>query len=694
MQFLHSTRKIQLVIPTQTPDDGIANSNFGAPTKSPVKLAPSDLDPLVEHLKSGDLLSACQHFATLTSQILESNGNLASGGSLGNYLPSDAILQPILGQLLEGILIDDGRNLNLPTPLSFLKQMGNIGALRTMHYATVLLAMVKNGANTESLVPVFNSAILFNSENLKEVISEVDEYLSLDYDMATPHFIAFLILRNKGIVSKELSQLESVLGYSSYPVFRHVERALDYHGFSMNLSTHILALLQDFSAGTLYTNNHTLKQAINAALAKSATPEALTVLYTSIKANSLVKLKASVYNIFITAFMNLPHTGDHLVAQAAAFSVWNDMEENGITHGVIEWTNLMKSFSNAPDKSVIPLLWKRMILNGIFPDDRAWTVRIHALLEANMVKEGLEALREMQNSSVKPNSETINAVLDALLKHDHFPEASKVLAVAERLGIPKDITTYNTLLVSLMKQQRSNSKKFDESLALVRQMSASGITPDVQTITLILDGMYKFSNPKPSLAAVISLIRFCEDAGIKINVWTFTALVRALLLEGCEDAAIDMLLVMESRGMTGSAATYTVLLKHYFMRRDLRSVDELLEEMLQRRVVMDRRLWREVIVGFAGAGQVDRMKSAIARMHEGSAVMGISGFMSTLKRLGTKGLLVDAKELIEDLLKRGIVEGSSGVRIVGPEKGFWEVVEMLGQGAVTRELISDKRVDM
>lgn len=706
---MHSTLKLKNTVTTQTTSE-TTNHGLADPLPDPlpdlppdplpdistnaaVELVQSDLVPLKEHLKSGDLLSACRHFVTLTSRLSESVGGLASGDSLAKYLPPDAILQPVLGQLLEAIIIDDGRNLDLPTPLDFLKQMGDIGALRTAHYATLLLSMVKNGANTTSLIPVFDSAILFNSGNLKELMSEIDEFLSLDYDMATPHFIAFLILRSKGISSDGISRLESVLKHSPYPVFHQVERVLDYHNFSINSTTYILALLQEFSTESLYTNNHALRQAINAVLASSATPTALTTLYKSIKDNAPKKFGATVYNIFITSFMELQDLKDPLAAQSAAFSVWNDMETGGITPGVIEWTNLMKSFAKTRDKSVILPLWTRMIQNGIFPDHRAWTVRIHALLEAGMVKEGLESLREMQSSSVTPTVETINAVLSGLLKHEYILEASKVLAVAERLGIQKDIATYNTLLVSLMKQQRSNAKKFDESLALIRQMSANGIVPDIRTITLILDGMYKFSNPKPTLSAVLSLLSYCESAGIPINVWTFTALIRALLEEGREDAAIDMLIAMESRGMTGSTTTYTILLRYYFMRRDLISVDELLDEMMLKRIIMDRRLWREVIVGFAGAGQVDRMKSAIARMHKGATGMDISGFMSTLKKLGYKGLLVDAKEVVQDLLDREIVGRSKEARLAGPERDFWVVVGSLGDGDVMERLIETGKVD-
>lgn len=693
MQFLHSTRKFQSTITAQIVDDGPANAHSDLLTSDPVKIVLSDLERLKEYLDAGDLLSACRHFGTLTSRVLENKGDIASGGLLGKYLPPDVVLQPVLSQMLEGILTDDGRDLNLPTPLEFLNQMGDIGALRTMHYAVVLLSMVRGGANTTSLIPVFDSAILFNSENLKEVMSNVDEFLSLDYDVATPHFIAFLILRHKGVSSDQLSRLESVLAYSPYPIYRQVERILDYHGFSINLTTHILAQLQAFSAETIYTNTHALTQLINAVLTSSVDLKTLVALYQSIKTKSPKKLGAPIYNLFIATLLSLPEGGAPLATQSAAFSVWNDMEADGIIPGVIEWTNLMKSFSGSRDKSVILPLWRKMIQNGIFPDDRAWTVRIHALLGSNMVKEGLESLREMQNSSVKPNISTINAVLSGLLKFDHILEASQVLEVAGRLGIRKDLTTYNTLLVSLMKQQRGNSKKFDESLALIRQMSADGISPDIQTITLILDGMYKFSDPKPTLSAVLSLLNYCESAGITINIWTFTALIRALLEGDREDAAIDMLLVMESRGMTGTSATYNTLLKYYFNKRDMRSVDELLEEMVHKCVVMDRRLWQEIIVGFAGAGQVDRMKRAITQMHKGPMGMGILGYMSTLKRLGTKGLLADAKEVVEGLLDRRMVGRTREVRMVGPEKGFWEVVEMLGGGAVMTELIYTKRVD-
>lgn len=244
-----------------------------------------------------------------------------------------------------------------------------------------------------------------------------------------------------------------------------------------------------------------------------------------------------------------------------------------------------------------------------------------------------------------------------------------------------------------MKQQKNSAKKFDEALAVVRQMSANGIVPDVRTITLILDGMYKFSNPKPSLAAVLSLLDYAESAGITINTWTYTALIRALLEQGREDAAIDILLIMESRGMTGSRATYTVLLKYYFSKRDLRSIDHLLGEMSQKRVTMDGRTWREIVVGFAVLGETGRMNEALAGMYKGSSTMGFLGFMSLLKALEARGLLADAKEVVEGMLERRIVGRSKELRLFGPEKEFWDVVERIGKGAVLTELIMTGKVD-
>lgn len=301
----------------------------------------------------------------------------------------------------------------------------------------------------------------------------------------------------------------------------------------------------------------------------------------------------------------------------------------------------------------------------------------------------------MQDSNVTPTTETINAVLDGLLKHGHLPEASKVLSVAAKLGIRKDLWTYNTLLSSLLKQQKNDGGKFNDIVKLTRQMQSEGIVPDVQTVTVILDGMYKYSIAKPSLNSVLSLLEYVEASGIAVNVWTYTALLRALLAEGSEAAAMDILAIMDAKGMTGSTVTYTVLLKHYFLKRDLASVEKILGEVEEKGVAYDTRMWREVAWGFATMKQVERMKEVLERMHVGGGGMGLKGYMSVLLALQKGDLLREAKDLVEDLLKKGIVGGrrrDEGRREV--EKGFWDVVRVLGEGRVIRELENTGMVDI
>ncbi|KAH8152455.1 uncharacterized protein LAJ45_03295 [Morchella importuna] len=687
---LHTTtpRPLSAINITHQPvdDDILGTIGASVPVVEPLfKLPPKDIITLKEHLEAGDLAATYSHFMGIKIAIPTAEEVKTAYAqpetSMADYV-SDTTLQTALGQFVAALLAADWKGAGTPHPLRLLERMEEMGVCKGEYYSMLLIETIRRYNTKGEILPVFDRAVGFSvaESNMHGVVLETMEPESVKMDMASPYFFAYLVLtRDLRVKEESTLRYEHVIRHSPYPSSNYAQRFMEYHKFSPEDTTRIVGLLGEYAEDTLFTNYYTLSLEISQAQAKS--PEDLQELYKRMVSTS--PRTPDVYTRFMTAFFELGRNTE-------AITCWADMTRAAIIPTVVQWNELLRAYSRSQDKLPIEPVWQMMIRSGCTPDHHCWTTRIHALLDNKKIAAGLGALREMQASGTTPTTATINATLDGLLKHSYINEAMAVMDTASRLGIEKDLVTYNTILKTLMKRQKTDTRTFNSILALTREMQASGIVPDITTVTLILDGMYKYATPAPKLETVLGILQYVEDAGIITNIVTFTTILHALLKEGNEPAAMGILGIMEDRGIVGNSTTYTVLLQHYFARGDVVSAERVIAEMEAKRVPTDARVYREIVLGFANAREARKMQFWLARIRDRHVVLGLLAYMSFLRAMERKELLLEAKNLVAELMERGMV-GGGGEGMVN-EREFWDVVREMAGGAVFRELEKEGRV--
>ncbi|KAI5857051.1 hypothetical protein BZA05DRAFT_332386 [Tricharina praecox] len=403
----------------------------------------------------------------------------------------------------------------------------------------------------------------------------------------------------------------------------------------------------------------------------------LTSLYRSVRALQPSPMHEGIYAYFINAFLSFWRSQD------MALRVWEDMIMGGITPTAKSWNALLR-YGHGRDRTALLAIWKRMVLTGVVPDVYCWTTRIHLQMLADEVQDGLESFEQMIEAGVKPTIETINAAMDGLLSFNRFDEIDHVVSMADHLGVPANIITYNTLLRGMLRRRGAAT----EVIPLLESMHSRGISPDVYTFTIALDGLYKAArslpNPDaPSFSYILELFRYMEGLGIDANVTTYTALVGGLLDTG-NLAAVDVVRrVMARKGVVGNADFYTVLIKSAFQRCDIGAADRYADEITHLRVRRDHIFWMELIWGYAQFGETVKMAAAIDAMKREPVrmVITLKGHVTILRALERRGERIVAKGIIEDVVKEWEAPPRLPDAPDAPSKvemEFWSVVAKIG----------------
>lgn len=414
-------------------------------------------------------------------------------------------------------------------------------------------------------------------------------------------------------------------------------------------------------------------------------------LYRSIRALRPSPTHEGIYAYFINAFIGFWRSQD------MALRVWEDMIISGITPTAKSWNALLR-YGHGRDRTALLAIWKRMVLSGVVPDVHCWTTRIHLQMLADQVQDGLDSFEQMIEAGVNPTTETINAAIGGLLSFNRFDEINQVVSMADHLGVPANIITYNTLLRGMLRRQGAAT----EVIPLLDSMHARGVPPDVYTFTIVLDGLYRAARvataaswkyslsdepppfpDAPSFSYILELFRYMEGLGVDANVMTYTALVGGLLDTG-NLAAVDIVRrVMARKGVIGNADFYTVLIKSAFQRCDIDAADRYAEETARLRVRRDHIFWMELIWGYAQSGETVKMTAAIEAMKREPVrmVITLKGHVTILRALERRGERIIAKGIVEDVVR----EWEAPPRLPDapdvPSKveiEFWSVVAKIG----------------
>lgn len=211
--------------------------------------------------------------------------------------------------------------------------------------------------------------------------------------------------------------------------------------------------------------------------------------------------------------------------KASAGKLWEDMSKLELPHGVALWTVLIDSYGKEKSGREAIAAWDLMLSRRIKPDALTYRAIISALLNSHLTAEALQKFEEFRQSvshgyDMEKTVSVYNSVMLGLLQNRHGHEAHTILGEMEvNKSPPPDVISYNTFLGHY--QRRRDLKKMADISA---RMTATGTQGDV---------------------------------------FTFSALLTALLREGRDDAPQMVFSLMEKQGVKPNAVVHTSMIKHF-----------------------------------------------------------------------------------------------------------------------------------
>ncbi|KAJ9667104.1 hypothetical protein H2201_002623 [Coniosporium apollinis] len=406
-----------------------------------------------------------------------------------------------------------------------------------------------------------------------------------------------------------------------------------------------------------------------------------------------------VYGTFLRVYM-------HLRQPNKAVDVWNTMIANGVQPTVATWTAMMDGASKAKDFVATEQIWHRMLASGVSPDAHAWTVRIQSLMLSGHHTRGLQILDEMGriyadaarkrqvkregNISMsrdppdvaKPNIETVNSMITALMRTRKQDLIPNVLAWARAFGIQPDAVTFNILIRAAL--QNDNAQ---EAMRLLKQMETMNVQPDVATVTIILNHVFRASAlsdmpQQQQQEVVISTLQQLQTHGLPENAWVYSTLIDSLLKHHENlPAARAVLDYMSQRRITPSAHIYTMLITHYFSQSppDVAAVDALWSHIEATSGVTDLIFFDRLVEGYARAGEAGRMMTFLARMGRERKSPSWFTLTTVVRALADVGDMARIRTVVNDV-RNGKDPLRDRLRDARARNEFWGLVESLGIG--------------
>ncbi|KAG5647624.1 hypothetical protein DXG03_008977 [Asterophora parasitica] len=241
------------------------------------------------------------------------------------------------------------------------------------------------------------------------------------------------------------------------------------------------------------------------------------------------------------------------------------------------WTSFLAAFLKARRRDLAANIWTDMINLGIKPGVSLWTALIDSYDSIRAVDEAVSSWNMMSAQGIKPEALTYRALISTLFNARKPDEAMKVFKTFQRAP-PKDAaevhvaSVYNTVLNGLLLSGRES-----EAQALLKAMETQSPTPDLVSFNTFL-GYYGRRGNFKMLANLVSRMSALKLVG---DVYTYSAIMSALLKAGREDAPELMIDIMRKQGVEPNVATYSAIIDHQMREQNEKNLEATMR-MLQK----------------------------------------------------------------------------------------------------------------
>ncbi|XP_031483587.1 pentatricopeptide repeat-containing protein At2g37230 [Nymphaea colorata] len=368
---------------------------------------------------------------------------------------------------------------------------------------------------------------------------------------------------------------------------------------------------------------------------------------------------------------------------------FDDMKTRGLVPDVVCYNTIINGFCRSKNMEEAEKCLAEMKGNGLKPDIVTFTSLIKGYAASDRVDEGLKLFNELGSHGVKPNVRTYVSLLPYLCERDRMTEAHKLLnEMVKKRFVPNDRSIFISMMAGHCK-----SGHVEKAFQVLRAMDKLQVHAEPMHYSMLFENFCKAGKPKKAVelldevlnkglllipvtsytleprsnstmepSAYNPVIKYlCENGqtqkaeiflrqlmkcGIEDST-PFNNLVMGHSKEGMPEAAVELLKIMNRRGISPDSHAYCLLVKSFLEKGDPAEAKISLDGMIESGHLPSASLLREVMESLFNDG----------RVQTASRVM-----KSMLEKDVRENLDIVAK-ILEALLMRGHVEEALG-RIV------------------------------
>lgn len=310
---------------------------------------------------------------------------------------------------------------------------------------------------------------------------------------------------------------------------------------------------------------------------------------------------------------------------------------------------------------------------------------IRRLAKARKHEHAIEAFKAMDRFGIDKDIESLNLLMDALVKGDSVESAREAfLAFKEEKGF--NLESFNILIHGYCK-----CRKLDEARMIMEEMNKHGLRPDSVSYTCFIEA---YCHEKDFRGAE-SILEEMAEKGSPPNVVSYTIYMHALGKAKQIKEALGVYEKMKSRGCVPDSSFYSSLI--YILSKAGRTKDaqEIFEDMETQGVTRDVLTYNTMIAAACEHSQEELALMLLKRMEEKSCKPDLKTYTPLLKMCTRMKRMRVLQFLLSHMLQNNVSadRATYGLLIRGLcmsgelDQACWFLKEMVSKEWVPRETL-------
>nr|CAD1843887.1 unnamed protein product [Ananas comosus var. bracteatus] len=321
----------------------------------------------------------------------------------------------------------------------------------------------------------------------------------------------------------------------------------------------------------------------------------------------------------------------------------------GVHIGVPVCNFLLKSLVKHCEVERAKMLFQNMKNFGPLPNVHTYTILMNLYAKDGMfnIDEASGILKEMEQRGVKPNEVTYGTYIRVLCGAGMIESAREFLKDLLGKGLQYNNYCFNAVILGFCRE----ASLLPRALTVLDEMKACGLTPDVHTYSILIDGFCK----KGDVLKGYDLLIEMANSGIMPTIVCYSSLLHGLCMRGEMDTAVNLFYELKYRGYEHDLVSYGILIDGYCHLGDLEGACKLWDEMIQRDLKPDALCYTSTIYGYCKIGCLNEALQQFELMLCSGVAPSVVTCAVIVDGFCKKGHLADAFQFLNEMLGWGVI---------------------------------------